>query len=1109
MSFNLYKKYKLEELSELCCQKVCTPERTAGALPDALSLLHPATIVVQTRGTAEYLRQQIARHCGIAANVNMPFLNNYLSKLLTGIYGESFTAAARAGDPGNMRIKIMELLSDENFVRQYTPEIAHYLFDISGREKPSANFELKRWQLSGKIADLFDQYQHYRAGELDALWASGKPGAAWQGRLYKTLFNRNNPGVNWFFTRFLSEELASETAGKLEKIAVFGVGVLPPIYLDIFLKLGTYTQVDFFYLSPCEEFWENQYSRAELKKLAPWESAESGNPILQALGRQGRGFFSALMQSLDRWSSDPALGESITEELSLCKPVGPDDIPDNSSMLDIMQYDILHLFDRRKTAENEDSSFIGTPHPELKSDGSIAIHNCHNIRRELEVLHDELIKLIQQGVPPRDILVMAPDIERLAPVINAVFGSGSLRDLYSIADLPGGTGGQVYETFHKLLSAASGRFEFSEIISLLDMPLLANCMHLNDEDAEAMREYLQKAGVRWGYDGAMHEKFSGLNFDSFSWLNGIDRLLAGFANRSLDETPSAVGNISSVQALEGAQLEKFAQIVDFVEKLHNLSADVERRLPLARWHAVFERMIGDFFSQDNLARTALAPLHQALADLAALQVNTFAHLNYPLNAALAILDDFWQLRSSGSGRFLRGKITFCRMVPMRSIPMQVVAILDLNEKDFPRRDSELGFDLIAADRRLSDRSVAVQDRYLLLDALMSARKHLLLFYQGQSARDNQERPPSPALQDIMSYLANAFGLQEYKHKVSGINEAYYGDSSGVTLPLSLNKENYNAILAVSRHNAELNKEQDFGLVAEEAVEKPLLMTPDLTDITIEKLCSYLGNPCRWLARNQLDLYLDKDFNSNTDSEPFYFNSTRWQFDRLAMEKILQAPGQPVTEQILKLARQSNLVPPGVLGEHELRKRVVMIQNLPEGWQYYLHHMERRPVSCKLTLQGAGEGEVINCTINGMVNITPDGATVLCYRWSAYDIRTALTAMVSTLVTAICTNNAIECKILNLTENKFVTHCIDYVQPEYAVIRLREILQLAQAPMRVPPAIFPGTIMKKKNYWHSSFLKECKSDPNIKIYFTPDDWSDELAQNMECNAEILFGDIQTP
>ena len=269
MPFNLYKKYKLEELSLLCCQKVCTPENNGGSLPDALSLLQPVTIVVQTSGTAEYLRQQIACHCGIAANVNMPYLNKYLNTLLTGVYGESYTAAASASDPANMRVKLMELLSDETFVRQNTPEIAHYLFDENGKENKSGNYELKRWQLSGKIAALFDQYQHYRSGELEKLFATGKPGAAWQGKLYKKLFNSRNPGVNEFYNRFINETLPPETAAGLGKIAVFGVEALPPVYLDIFLKLGTYTQVDFFYLSPCEEYWENQRSRAELKKLAP------------------------------------------------------------------------------------------------------------------------------------------------------------------------------------------------------------------------------------------------------------------------------------------------------------------------------------------------------------------------------------------------------------------------------------------------------------------------------------------------------------------------------------------------------------------------------------------------------------------------------------------------------------------------------------------------------------------------------------------------------------------------------------------------------------------------------------------------------------------------
>lgn len=1105
MSFNLYKKYKLEELSELCCQKVCMPENNGNSLPDALSLLHPITIVVQTRGTAEYLRQQIASHCGIAANVNMPYLNKYLNKLFTDVYGDSFTAAANASDPANMRVRIMELLSDETFVQQNTPEIAHYLFDSGRKENRSGNYELKRWQLAGKIADLFDQYQHYRAGELKQLFASGKPGAAWQGKLYNKLFDSNNPGVNIFFNRFINEALPPEIAARLEKIAIFGVEALPPVYLDIFLKLGTYTQVDFFYLSPCEEFWENQYSRAELKKLAPWESAESGNPILQSLGRLGRGFFSALMHSLDRWSSDPAIGESFTGELSLGEPVEPDDIPQNSSMLDIMQYDILHLFDRRKADENEDKSFIGTPRHELKDDGSIAIHNCHNIRRELEVLHDELVKLVQKGIPPRDILVMAPDIERIAPVIHAVFGSGSLKNLYSIADLPGGSGVQVYETFHKILTAASGRFEFSEIISLLDMPLLANALHLSDEDTGIMSEYLQESGVRWGYDGDMHEKFSGLNFDSFSWLNGIDRLLAGFANRSPEAAPAQLGDVSPMQAIEGAELEKFAQVVDFMEKLHNLSGDVLHRQNLARWHAVFERMAGDFFSQDNAARTALAPLHQALADMKNLYEYKFSRLNYPLNAALAILDDLWQLRSSGSGRFLRGKITFCRMVPMRSIPMQAVAILDLNDKDFPRRDCELGFDLIAADRRLSDRSMAVQDRYLLLEALMSARKHLLFFYQGQNARNNQERPPSPALQEIKNYLANAFDLQEYKHKVSGIDEDYFSCAS--SLPCSLNKDNYQAVQSVREYNTAARE-------AAPADDVMALMAPDISSITIDELCNYFSDPCKWVARNQFNLYLDKEHKSytnknsqsQTDTEPFAFSDTRWKIDRMAIPQILNSPGVPLTEQLYQQSQQCNLLSPGALSEDAFRQRIVTLQQLPQEWQYYFQEMERRPVSCTVPVKTA-DGETVNCTVSGMVNMAPDGRTVLSYRWGTYDARTSLPALFGTLVAAICTNKNIKGEMLNLDSNKFDRHIFEEITPEQASARLQTLLALITPGAARPLEIFPGTSVKKSFPWYKDFNKKRQQDPNIKLFFSDRDYSEELIKRMNEISQLLNAGIK--
>ena len=75
--------------------------------------------------------------------------------------------------------------------------------------------------------------------------------------------------------------------------------------------------------------------------------------------------------------------------------------------------------------------------------------------------------------------------------------------------------------------------------------------------------------------------------------------------------------------------------------------------------------------------------------------------------------------------FLTGKVTFCAMLPMRSIPFKILCMLGMNDGAFPRKTSELGFDLIARYPRRGDRSLRSDDRYLFLEAVISAREKSL------------------------------------------------------------------------------------------------------------------------------------------------------------------------------------------------------------------------------------------------------------------------------------------------------------------------------------------------------------------------------------------------
>ena len=86
----------------------------------------------------------------------------------------------------------------------------------------------------------------------------------------------------------------------------------------------------------------------------------------------------------------------------------------------------------------------------------------------------------------------------------------------------------------------------------------------------------------------------------------------------------------------------------------------------------------------------------------------------------------------GAKGFISGRVTFCAMLPMRSIPFKVICIIGLNENTFPRQKSSLEFDLMAKHPVKGDRNNRDSDRYLFLETLISAKERLILSYVGQS-----------------------------------------------------------------------------------------------------------------------------------------------------------------------------------------------------------------------------------------------------------------------------------------------------------------------------------------------------------------------------------------
>ncbi len=1084
MAFNFFCRHKLEELAgELTDRVYAVP-----AAPDisAEQLLTPQLVIVQTRGMAEYLRQFISGRCRIAVNIEMPFMKNFVNRTLRSIYGSEFREAELRSDPVNMRREIMKLLCDNEFVQNQLPELQGYI--------KGANPELKRWQLSGRIAELFDQYQLYRSSDVNKLFTQHDISGSWQQRIYCQLFNEQSPGQDHFFRKFLTGRLSAVQLRSLPaEISVFGVGTLVGAYLDFFLKLSEYCHVNFFYLSACMEYWEYQMSRRELKNIDPAALPEAGNPILQNLGRQGREFFSQLM-SRDRIA--------CTLEY---EAVSPEDYPPDSSMLQIMQFDILHAFDRRESSGTVDEPDVhGCPRTDLAGDGSITIHNCHSLRRELEVLHDELIKIIQGGTDPRNILVMAPDIVRSAPIINAIFGNGPLRDVYTIADLPPASHTMLKESFHRILAAAGGRFEFSEIMSLLDLPLLAEALELQEGDLSYLSEYLQQSGARWGFDGAMHEKFCSSNFEDFSFRSAFDRLLLGFAHRSgPGQLPLQLNGCSALEGIDNSKIELLSKVIIFTEKLAQLGQKISNPHSVGSWAEIFESILKDFFADSNLLRTAQSPLQAALNALKSMAQADCAPGTYPLNAALAMLDDHWSDESE-NGRFLRGKITFCRMMPMRSIPMQVVAILDLNEKDFPRRDERCSFDLIAAEPLPGDHSLAVQDRYLLLEALLAPRYRLLLFYQGRDARNNQERPPCAPLAEIAGYLQRAFGLQEVQHKVSGIDPFYYQENAPHA---SCDQENFQALSEMLQNSVPKVSKPDFP----EYFTGPAAALADSAEIklTLEDLSSFFSNPARWFMHHQLGIRNNYQPVAAENDEPWQLpRKEYWQLDKTLIEQYLA--GVSDEQSIYRYVCGCNLLPPGTAGYRDFAARQSCVYSMPEHWKKLWPQLERRPVSCRIDDRRL---------LTGMVNMSADGRIVVGYDWKSFSAYTVWPVLLGCCMQALASQTAVGGEILNISTGGWEMRRIEPITPEEAAGQLRSWLELAERKFSYPPEIFPKAslyyqepvLAQKKFYYYNYKAQEAYGDvteSSIQHFYCPEDWhKEDFQEHFQTFAQQLYGRIK--
>lgn len=636
--------------------------------------------------------------------------------------------------------------------------------DPTVRRYLEGNDPRRRFQLADRVAAIFSRYMVYRPDWLSD-WQAGRdyvPEPNFLAPLWRRLrADIGQPHRGELIAQLIERRLRAAPTTAAEPVHVFGLSHLPPSELAVLRAESRHRLVVMYVPDPSIEFWAglgNETGRIDhMLKLGLGDDSERellsiGHPLLAAWGRMGHHFGLRLREG----SSDVLLETRHGEDRAWA--------PESEALLHRVQQSI-----RQMTDEPLPSSVLTAD--KARADESLRIHGCHTRVRELEVLHDAIRAALaaDPDLHPSDILVMSPTMPDYALLLPSVFGSGrkTHRGLpYHLADVSVRRTHEMFDAFAVLVATPGSRVTAPQVLDLMQVPAIGRALGIESAGLARLREWLSDARVAWGLDAASRARLGLPAFPEYSFAWGMDRLLAGYIyGEGVAEVAAQQTRIWPVVGVTGMEVDAIGamdRLLGFIEDFVAFSGTPR---PLSAWRTKLGSVLAQLFRADDEQPLELEALNALQVMIESLCQGTIPELDPSVD--FAVVRDLIDERLDAVPErqpFLIGGITFSGMVPQRSIPFRMIALLGMNDGDFPRAGSDGGIDLMSRHRRLGDRDVRNDDRFLFLETVMAARSRLHLSFLSEGVRDGKPRNPSAPLAELMAYLDDRAGFDRDHEK---------------------------------------------------------------------------------------------------------------------------------------------------------------------------------------------------------------------------------------------------------------------------------------------------------------------------------------------------------
>lgn len=808
------------------------------------SPLDECRVIVQSTGMARWLSYQVAGHCGVSAGLKF-----YLPAVAIWQLIKTLTEAEEdAFDKQGMTWRLFRLLNDQSLSLWQQPA-SEGLKALLGRDKK--NGDAQTFQLAGQLADIFDQYLIYRPDwMLD--WRAGKTATGeaakkspWQPLLWQSLAEDCNRPDRAMLQKQTAERLQSAEAGEIVRrqfgstLSLFGLSAMPPQQLRLLLMLEKHLDINLYVCNPCQEYWEDIVSQKYYAVLAAADANqtgetledkhyETGHPLLSATGWAGGDFIYRLLE----------LSENGDDQANFRAS-------DDTHLLGRLQKDILQL----KSPEADNKT------PVSPDDNSIQFAKCYGPLREVEVLQDWLLAQFaaRSDLQLKDVVVMVPDIDQYAPYIETIFGGVERHDArympYSLCDHSQGDGSTLTALTY-LMQLPDKRLTATEIYNLISTTAIRRKFNIKTLGYPRLSYLIQQAGIRWGQDDA-HWQETGAQSQSHyphTWSFGLQRLMASY---TLGEGEGIFRQLPTVAGLHQEPDSGLTQLLRLLTLIQKYRKHLQGPHTVRRWVNTLRELVADFFDLEADGQAALSDWHHALAGLNRLEKEADLVVTREVIVKAMAPDRY---RSRSSYRFLDGRLTFCTLVPMRNIPFRVVALLGMNEKDFPRSSGANSLNLLEDFKRRGDRDKRGEELYMFLEALLAAQDRLYISWSDYNTESNQIAPPSVVVTLLQSTLDQHFDRDAQNKPVS--------EQLTLQHPLQPFSKMYKGKAPLITYSSLWKKTQLPEETARQSQLDPVL------SLAPNDLVNFFKAPARCYLRQRYDIYPPEELDRLTNHEPF-------------------------------------------------------------------------------------------------------------------------------------------------------------------------------------------------------------------------------------------------